>query len=156
MKQCLSLKIEGIVQGVGFRPFVYQLATELGLTGWVNNSSAGVSIEVEGDRPILEIFLTRLQQEKPYLAKIQQIKVYWEDFVGYNDFRITNSIGGNKTALILPDLASCPDCLQEIFDPNNRPYLYPFTNCTNCGSRFTIIETLPYDRPNTSMKHFTM
>ncbi|GAB4537829.1 MAG: carbamoyltransferase HypF [Pleurocapsa sp.] len=156
MKQGLKLEIQGIVQGVGFRPFVYQLATELGLTGWVNNSSAGVSIEVEGDRPILEIFLTRLQQEKPYLSKIQQIQVDWLDVVGYDDFRIKNSIGGNKTALILPDVATCPDCLREIFDPHNRRYLYPFTNCTNCGSRFTIIETLPYDRPNTSMKHFTM
>ncbi len=156
MKQCLSLQIQGIVQGIGFRPFVYQLATELGLTGWVNNSSAGVSIEVEGDRPSLETFLIRLQQEKPVLAKIQKIQSSWLNTVGYDDFKIKTSTGGSKTALILPDLATCPDCRREIFDPNNRRYLYPFTNCTNCGSRFSIIEALPYDRPNTTMKQFTM
>ncbi len=156
MKQCLSLKIQGVVQGVGFRPFVYQLATELGLTGWVKNTSAGVLIEVEGDLPSLEIFLIRLQQEKPYLAKIQHLQADWLDAVGSDDFRIKNSTGGEKTALILPDLATCPQCLSEIFDPDNRRYLYPFTNCTNCGPRFSIIEALPYDRPNTTMKQFEM
>ncbi len=156
MKQCLNLKIQGVVQGVGFRPFVYQLATELGLTGWVKNTSAGVLIEVEGDRPILENFLFLLQQEKPYLADIQQLQAAWLDAVGYADFKIKHSTGGEKTALILPDIATCPQCRQEIFDPNNRRYLYPFTNCTNCGPRFSIIEALPYDRPHTTMKQFKM
>ncbi len=158
MQKRLNLKIQGLVQGVGFRPFVYQLATELGLTGWVKNTSAGVLIELEGDRPLLETFLARLPAEKPYLAEIQQMQATWLDIdtVGYSDFKIKHSTGGEKTALILPDIATCPQCLQEIFDPNNRRYLYPFTNCTNCGPRFSIIEALPYDRPQTTMKQFKM
>ncbi len=156
MKQCLSLKIQGAVQGVGFRPFVYQLATQLGLTGWVKNSSEGVLIEVEGDRSILETFLIRLQQEKPLLSLIQTIQSRWFDSVGYDAFRIEVSTGGEKTALILPDIATCPECLQEIFAPDNRRYRYPFTNCTNCGPRFSIIADLPYDRLNTTMQQFEM
>ena len=156
MKQRLSLKIYGAVQGIGFRPFVYQLATNLKLTGRVNNSSEGVMITVEGDRPVLESFLSRLVQEKPTLAQIQELQSFWGDAIGYKKFQIKASTGGEKTALILPDIATCPQCQQEIFDPNNRRYRYPFTNCTNCGSRFSIIETLPYDRPNTTMKHFAM
>ncbi len=156
MKQRICLKIEGVVQGVGFRPFVYQLATELSLTGWVNNSCEGVLIEVEGDRISLESFLLRLPKEKPALAQIHDLQFDWGDPIGYDKFQIKTSTEGEKTALILPDLAICPECLEEIFDPNNRRYRYPFTNCTNCGSRFSIIESLPYDRPNTSMKQFEM
>ncbi len=156
MKQRIDLKIQGIVQGVGFRPFVYQLATELGLTGWVKNSAEGVSIALEGDRTLLETFLLRLQSEKPSLALIQNLETFWGDVVGYDRFEIKTSTGGEKTALILPDIATCPECLEDIFDPKNRRYRYPFTNCTNCGSRFSIIETLPYDRPNTTMKQFEM
>ncbi|MBE9046024.1 carbamoyltransferase HypF [Pleurocapsales cyanobacterium LEGE 10410] len=156
MKQCLSLKIQGAVQGVGFRPFVYQLATELGLTGWVKNTAEGVLIEVEGDRLVLEAFLGRLSQEKPAIAQIRAIQSFWGDAVGYDKFQIETSEGGKKTASILPDLATCPECQQEIYDPNNRRYRYPFTNCTSCGPRFSIVENLPYDRPNTSMKQFKM
>lgn len=156
MKQSLYLEIEGVVQGVGFRPFTYRLATTLGLTGWVNNSSKGVLIRVEGDRSVLDFFLSRLLQEKPALAQIYKIQSSWGDAIGFDEFQIKTSTGGDKTALILPDLATCSECLQDILDPYNHRYHYPFTNCTNCGSRFTIIKNLPYDRPNTSMKQFEM
>ena len=145
------------MQGVGFRPFVHRLATGLGLTGWVNNSPRGVFIEVEGPRATLEQFLLRLEAEKPPRSFIQSLESTWLDAVGFKNFEIRASeTGGDKTALVLPDIATCPDCLREIFDPHNRRYRYPFTNCTHCGPRFSIIEALPYDRANTSMKQFTM
>ena len=153
----LKLAIRGAVQGVGFRPFVFRLAAELGLTGWVNNSPQGVFIEVEGPRDALERFLLRLEREKPPCSFIQSLEASWLDAVGYEQFEIHESeTGGDKTTLVLPDIATCPDCLCEIFDPTNRRYRYPFTNCTNCGPRFSIIESLPYDRQNTSMKSFKM
>ncbi len=153
----LKLTVRGAVQGVGFRPFVFRLAAELGLAGWVNNSPQGVFIEVEGPRAELEKFLLRLETEKPPRSFIQSLEASWLDPVGCTAFEIRPSeIGGNKTALVLPDIATCPDCLREIFDPQNRRHRYPFTNCTNCGPRFSIIESLPYDRANTSMKAFTM
>ncbi len=153
----LKLVVRGAVQGVGFRPFVFRLATSLNLTGWVNNSPQGVFIEVEGPRTALEQFLLRLETEKPPRSFIQSLETSWLDAVGFKDFEIRESeTGGDKTALVLPDIATCPDCLREIFDPKNRRYRYPFTNCTNCGPRFSIIESLPYDRANTSMKAFTM
>ena len=108
-------------------------------------------------RPTLEAFLLRLEAEKPPRSSIQSLEASWLDPVGYAGFEIRASeTGGAKTALVLPDIATCPDCLREIFDPHNRRYGYPFTNCTNCGPRFSIIESLPYDRANTSMKRFTM
>jgi hydrogenase maturation protein HypF len=153
----LKLSIRGAVQGVGFRPFVFRLATELHLSGWVNNSSQGVFIEVEGPRAALEQFFLRLDTEKPPRSFIQSLEASWLDTIGYKKFEIRESqTGGNKIALVLPDIATCPDCLREIFDPNNRRHRYPFTNCTNCGPRFSIIESLPYDRANTSMRKFTM
>ena len=153
----LKLSIRGAVQGVGFRPFVFRLASELKLTGWVNNSPQGVFIEVEGPRAELEKFLLRLDAEKPPRSFIQSLESSWLDATGYKKFEIRKSeTGGDKTALVLPDIATCPDCLHEIFDPANRRYRYPFTNCTNCGPRFSIIESLPYDRANTSMKTFAM
>jgi hydrogenase maturation protein HypF len=153
----LKLTVRGAVQGVGFRPFIYRLATSAGLTGWVNNSAQGVFIEVEGPRAALETFLLRLESEKPPRSSIQSLEASWLDPVGYAAFEIRPSEpGGAKTALVLPDIATCPDCLAEIFDPHNRRYGYPFTNCTNCGPRFSIIESLPYDRANTSMKRFSM
>jgi len=153
----LKLTVRGAVQGVGFRPFVFRLATELGLAGWVNNSPQGVFIEAEGPRAKLEKFLLQLETEKPPRSFIQSLEASWLDPVGYTAFEIRPSeTGGNKTALVLPDIATCPDCLREIFDPKNRRHRYPFTNCTNCGPRFSIIESLPYDRANTSMKAFTM
>ncbi|MBV9874226.1 MAG: carbamoyltransferase HypF, partial [Verrucomicrobia bacterium] len=147
--------VHGAVQGVGFRPFVYRLATQLRLDGWVLNSSQGVFTEVEGPLDLLQEFLDRLEKEKPPLAIIQSLESSFLDCVGYQGFEIRYSDdSGPKTALILPDIAICADCLRELLDPANRRYRYPFTNCTNCGPRFSIIEELPYDRPNTSMRRF--
>ncbi len=153
----LKIAVRGAVQGVGFRPFVHRLAAELGLAGWVNNSVEGVFIEAEGSRAGLEEFLARLQTEKPARSFIQSLESWWLDAAGYAGFEIRPSeTGGGKTAIIMPDLATCPECLREIFDPRNRRHLYPFTNCTHCGPRFSIVESLPYDRANTSMKRFAM
>ena len=153
----LKLTVRGAVQGVGFRPFVFRLASELGLHGWVNNSPQGVGIEVEGAHTELEAFLLRLEAEKPPRSSIQGLESSWLDAVGFGSFEIRASeTDGAKTALVLPDIATCPDCLREILDPTNRRYRYPFTNCTNCGPRFSLIESLPYDRANTSMKAFSM
>jgi hydrogenase maturation protein HypF len=150
-----KITVHGAVQGVGFRPFVYRLATQLRLHGWVLNSSQGVFIEVEGPLDLLQVFLARLEKEKPALAIIQSLESSFLDVAGYQGFEIRYSDHtGPKTALILPDIAICADCLRELFDPGNRRYRYPFTNCTNCGPRFSIIEELPYDRPNTSMRRF--
>ncbi|HWX21582.1 MAG TPA: carbamoyltransferase HypF, partial [Candidatus Binatia bacterium] len=153
----LKLSIHGAVQGVGFRPFVFRLAGELRLKGWVNNSAQGVFIEVEGPPSNLEQFLLRLEKEKPPRSSLHSLEAAWLDTVGYSTFEIRPSeTAGPKTTLVLPDIATCADCLREIFDPQDRRHSYPFTNCTNCGPRFSIIEALPYDRGNTSMKHFTM
>src|SRR5207248_4610359 len=113
------------------RPFVYRLASELELRGWVNNSPQGVFVEVEGTRDSLETFLLRIQSEKPPRSFIQSSESLWLDPAGYEDFEIRETeTGGAKTTLVLPDIATCPDCLREIFDPANRRYRYPFTNCT--------------------------
>ncbi len=153
----LKVVIHGAVQGVGFRPFVYRLATESGLRGWVLNSSQGVFIEVEGERAVLEEFLLRLEREKPPLAIIQSLEFSFLDSVGYPDFVIRHSEGtGEKTVLILPDIATCSECRREVEDSTDRRHRYPFTNCTHCGPRFTIIRALPYDRPDTSMAHFPL
>ena len=145
------------MQGVGFRPFVYRLAAELGLHGWVINDTEGVFIEVEGAEATLARFLDRLPAETPPRAIVQSLSSTWLPPVGYAQFEIRHSdSAGAKTALILPDVATCPDCLGELLDPDDRRYRYPFTNCTNCGPRFSIIEALPYDRPNTTMRRFTM
>lgn len=152
----LYLQIRGAVQGVGFRPFIYRLATEMHLTGWVNNSAQGVFIEIEGTPQDLEIFIKRIHQEKPIVASIQALESTELELADYTEFSIRPSVKGEKTAVVLPDLAICPDCLQEIFDPQNRRYNYPFTNCTNCGPRYSIIRSLPYDRVNTTMQDFQM
>jgi hydrogenase maturation protein HypF len=152
-----KVTVRGVVQGVGFRPFVYRLATQIKLHGWVSNSAQGVFIEVEGARDALRSFLLRLEKEKPPRAVIQSLEFSFLDAAGYDRFEIRYSEqNGPKSVLILPDIAVCADCLREIFDPQNRRHRYPFTNCTNCGPRFTIIEALPYDRPHTSMKRFAM
>jgi hydrogenase maturation protein HypF len=149
--------VRGAVQGVGFRPFVFRLAKNLNLQGWVSNSAQGVLIEIEGPRDLLNQFLLRLENEKPARARIQSLEFSFLAAVGYAGFEIRPSKEeGEKSAFILPDIAPCADCLAEMFDEDNRRHRYPFTNCTNCGPRFSIIESLPYDRPNTSMKSFTM
>jgi hydrogenase maturation protein HypF len=153
----LRVEIHGAVQGVGFRPFAYRLATELSLAGWVINDTAGVFIEVEGPEQRLAEFLRRLPDERPPRALIQSLDATWLAPVGYEGFEIRHSDGqGSKTVLVLPDIAICPDCLREISDPHDRRYGYPFTNCTNCGPRFSIIQALPYDRPNTTMRRFVL
>jgi hydrogenase maturation protein HypF len=152
----LKMTIRGAVQGVGFRPFVYRLAAELELNGWVNNTARGVFIEVEGPREKLDQFLLRVEREKPAISFIQSLESSFADPAGYTGFEIRKSEGGEKTALVLPDIATCPECIREIFEAGNRRFGYPFTNCTNCGPRYTIIESLPYDRPRTTMKKFTM
>lgn len=151
----IKLEIIGAVQGVGFRPFVYRLAKELDLRGWIINIPEGVKIEVEGEN--LDVFLKRLQEEKPPLAYIYSISFEYAEEVGYADFEIKESHSeGKREVFILPDIGTCDECLKEIFDPKDKRYMYPFTNCTHCGPRFTIIEKLPYDRPNTTMKVFKM
>ncbi len=156
-KQRLRVEIHGAVQGVGFRPFVYRLATDLALAGWVINDTRGVFIEVEGPQANLARFLERVPVEKPPRAIIYSLDSAWLDPVGYDGFEIRHSEEhGAKTVLVLPDIATCADCLAEVFDPDDRRYRYPFTNCTNCGPRFSIIQALPYDRPNTTMRRFIM
>lgn len=153
----ISIIIRGAVQGVGFRPFIYRLAKELNLNGFVQNSQLGVIIEAEQYKGVLNNFILKIEKEKPLLAIIQSMEFSFLDVIGYNKFEIRDSQNdGNSTVLILPDIAVCEDCLNELFDPNDRRYLYPFINCTNCGPRFSIIESLPYDRPNTTMKIFNM
>jgi len=155
--QRARIAIRGAVQGVGFRPFVYRLAVELQLTGWVMNSTEGVFIEIQGEQGQLEAFLLRLQADRPPRSFIQSLEFSYLDPAEFHGFEIrASSDQGSRNALVLPDIAVCGDCLADILDPANRRYRYPFTNCTNCGPRFTIIESLPYDRGNTSMKLFPM
>lgn len=153
----LRIEVEGAVQGVGFRPFIYRLAVKSGLTGWIRNSARGAVIEVEGPVGNLNSFISAIDDEKPDHSIITGRKTRYLEPYGYSDFSIEKSESHeHKTALVLPDIATCKECLEEIFDPGNRRYRYPFTNCTNCGPRFSIIEALPYDRRNTSMKAFPM
>jgi hydrogenase maturation protein HypF len=153
----LRIAVEGIVQGVGFRPFVYRLAGELNLTGWVTNTTDGVVIEVEGGKDGLETFLSRLEKDAPPLSKITSTQSEFSDPAGYRDFSIRHSLAGaDPTVLVAPDTATCPDCVRELFEPHDRRYRYPFINCTNCGPRYTIVRSVPYDRPNTSMAEFVM
>ncbi|MFH1022726.1 MAG: carbamoyltransferase HypF [Planctomycetota bacterium] len=153
----LRITAFGAVQGVGFRPFVYRLAMELGLSGWVTNSPRGVVIETEGPRDALDAFLTRLGREKPPRAILQGLEHVFLDPAGFQNFTIRESRDdGPPETFILPDIAACPDCLREMNNPADRRFLHPFTNCTNCGPRFTIITALPYDRPRTTMAGFAM
>ena len=160
----LRINITGLVQGVGFRPFVYRLAKEIGLKGYVLNDTNGVLIEVEDKKEKLDEFLVRINREKPSLAKIYSLQHSFlsasrqgREEIGFKDFEIRKSKEqGDKRASILPDIAVCGECLKDINSPEDRRFMYPFTNCTNCGPRFTIIQALPYDRKNTSMRAFKM
>ena len=154
----LHIDIHGIVQGVGFRPFVHRLVGQYGLTGWVRNSSEGAELELEGAEEALEGFLSELRESAPPLALIESVEVRrvtgGEPFEG---FRIVPSERGERMrTLVSPDAGICPDCLRELLDPADRRYRYPFINCTNCGPRFTIIRSVPYDRAYTSMSEFPM
>jgi hydrogenase maturation protein HypF len=147
----------GVVQGVGFRPFVYRLAQEEGLAGLIGNDTDGVTIEIEGPSEGIERFLTRLRAETPPLARIDSVAVRELVPAGEAGFRIVASeVLGQVSTGIPADAATCPDCLRELLDPNDRRYRYPFLNCTNCGPRFTITRRIPYDRPQTSMALFPM
>lgn len=154
----LRLTVEGVVQGVGFRPFVYRLATELGATGFVGNDSRSVFAEIQGPEPVVDEFLRRLRADAPPLARITAVR---SEAIppdpAETGFRIVASrdAGGART-LVPPDVAVCRDCVRELFDPADRRYRHPFITCTNCGPRYTIIRSLPYDRPATTMAGFPM
>lgn len=151
------IKISGIVQGVGFRPHVYRLATVYNLTGWVLNSSAGVFIEAEGEEKNLQEFARRLVEDAPPLAVIRNCSIEEIKLQGFKSFTIRESESqGNREVMISPDMAICEDCKREVRDPADRRYTYPFINCTNCGPRFTIIKDIPYDRAKTTMAPFPM
>src|SRR5215469_6770745 len=151
------MDVAGIVQGVGFRPFVYRLANECGLTGVIANTSAGVSIEVQGDAEAVEKFLERLPKEIPPLAKITGLLPRDAEVREESGFQIVASrIDQSPRTLISPDVAVCDDCYREMMNPRDRRFHYPFINCTNCGPRFTIIRDIPYDRVRTSMAAFKM
>jgi hydrogenase maturation protein HypF len=151
------LEVNGIVQGVGFRPFVYNLANHFGLKGEVANTSTGVSIHIEGPLNRIQSFEIDLAAKCPPLAHIVEISSRSESVKQYPDFNIVKSSGqATMSTLISPDVSICDDCLRELFDPKDRRYLYPFINCTNCGPRYTIIDDIPYDRPKTAMRHFKM
>ena len=155
--QRLRITLRGAVQGVGFRPFVYRLATELSLTGWVLNSSAGLVVEVEGPSEQLSSFEQRLENERPKASVVTVRESSWVTVEGSTRFEILASDhDSGKTVNVLPDLATCNDCREDLFDPCNRRFEYPFTNCTNCGPRYTIVIDIPYDRPNTTMRDFTL
>jgi hydrogenase maturation protein HypF len=155
--QLARISVRGVVQGVGFRPFVYQIAKKYNLAGWVCNTSEDVKIEVEGSRKSLAQFLLELQNSTPPLARIEGISHTYHPLVCYKDFEIRHSIAEEgKYQLVSPDIATCKACLEEVFDPGDRRYRYPFTNCTSCGPRFTIIADIPYDRPQTTMRSFQM
>ena len=151
------ISARGVVQGVGFRPFVYQLAAKHSLKGWVCNTSEDVKIEVQGESEALERFLSELQDNAPPLARIESISVTYHPPEDYQTFEIRHSVAEEgKYQLVSPDIATCQACLREVFSPEDRRYHYPFTNCTDCGPRFTIIEDIPYDRPKTTMRSFKM
>jgi len=153
--QGVRIHITGVVQGVGFRPFVYNLAVKLNLKGWVKNTSAGVDIETDGDQSVLEEFLRRLREDAPPLSRIDEMTFSFGKSNGFHLFEIIQSetVEGAFQP-ISPDVAICYDCLRELFDPSDRRYRYPFINCTNCGPRFTIMKDIPYDRPQTTMARF--
>ena len=153
----VRITLRGAVQGVGFRPFVYRLASEMFLTGWVLNSSSGLVVEVEGPTDQLSLFEQRLERERPRASVINVRESARIPAEGSTSFEIhaSNSDTG-KSVNVLPDLATCDDCRNELFDPANRRFQYPFTNCTNCGPRYTIVVDIPYDRPNTTMREFAL
>jgi hydrogenase maturation protein HypF len=154
MAERAQITIKGIVQGVGFRPFVFGLATSMGLAGHVVNTSGGVLIEIEGDG--VPAFLERVIKEAPPLSLIEEYSLYPLPVKNQTGFRILESMDGEKFTLVSPDVSTCDDCLRELFDPGDRRYLYPFINCTNCGPRYSITRAIPYDRANTTMASFQM
>jgi len=157
LKICKHISITGIVQGVGFRPFVYKIAKKHHLYGWVKNTSGGVEIEVEGLLQNIDDFIQEFNINIPPLARIDKLNINDCKNKEFQDFNIihSKSISGNFIP-VSPDVSICEDCLQELFDKSDRRFLYPFINCTNCGPRFSIIKDIPYDRPQTTMSQFEM
>jgi hydrogenase maturation factor HypF (carbamoyltransferase family) len=151
---CQNIRVSGVVQGVGFRPFVWRLASELGLGGWVRNDSRGVEIEVCGAAEQVQSLITRLEREAPPLARISAVVARDAAPAVHDgrDFVIIDSRSGRAGTMIGHDTAVCRDCLAEMFEPSNRRWRYAFSNCTNCGPRYTISRGLPYDRVRTSLK----
>jgi hydrogenase maturation protein HypF len=157
MASACSIRVRGVVQGVGFRPFVYRLARENTLAGWVLNGAEGVEIYLEGAEPGLQAFVHDLKMQPPPAANIADIEVHPAAPVGLNEFTIRESQRRDRpTVRISPDLPVCDACLKELFDPADPRYWYPYINCTNCGPRYTVVLSLPYDRPNTTMKHWPL
>ena len=157
MTAARSIQVRGVVQGVGFRPFVFRLANAKALTGWVLNEASGVDIHLEGPDPALDAFLRDLETQTPPGACITSVDVRPSVPAGLSEFRIRESQShGRPTARISPDLPVCEQCLSELFDPADPRYLYPYINCTNCGPRYSVIESLPYDRPRTTMKSWPL
>ena len=156
MKEALDIQVTGVVQGVGFRPFVYRLAKKYLICGWVLNAVEGVYIHAEGQEQHLDEFVLEIAENAPAAAQVQELELKEVPLENFENFEIRFSTekSAEKTTLISPDLATCADCARELFDDSNRRYRYPFINCTNCGPRFTIINALPYDRKNTSMRNF--
>ena len=152
----VRVRVEGVVQGVGFRPFVHRLAGELALAGVVRNDARGVEIEVEGSGDAVRAFLDRLVADAPPLAAVEAVRTVEAAPLGGRGFAIEASRAGAPEALVSADAATCDDCLRELFDPADRRFRYPFVNCTNCGPRFTIVRGVPYDRPRTTMAGFAM
>ena len=152
-----SITVKGCVQGVGFRPFVFCLAHKMSLSGSVSNTTDGVKIEVQGTSSSIHSFLLALDLEKPQKATIDQLEVFDLDVKEESSFCIADSrVGSEKSLALLPDTAICSICLKELYDPNNRRYQYPFIHCMSCGPRFSLFESMPFDRKNTSMKDFQM
>lgn len=158
MKLRANIKVNGIVQGVGFRPFIHKQITDHSLSGWIRNTSEGAEIDIEGDEARVALFEDELWSRVPKLAVIESVHVEKPlPLKNYTGFEIIKSRALNeRNTLISPDVCICDDCLRELFDPSDRRYRYPFINCTNCGPRFTIIKDVPYDRPNTTMADFAM
>lgn len=158
MKIRENIIIKGIVQGVGFRPFIHKLVQNYNLSGWVLNSNQGVEIDVEGKTKELNSFISDIKDKLPPLARIEKIEVNQLPLIGYKGFSIKESVTKEENSFVLvsPDISICEDCLQELFNPHNRRFHYPFINCTNCGPRFTIIKDIPYDRGRTTMRVFEM
>ncbi len=155
--RALLIRVQGVVQGVGFRPFVYRLARANALGGWVLNQENGVEIHIEGGEAGVENFLAALRSEPPPAAEISSLEIFPSEPAEFTDFNIHPSRrSGPPSVCISPDLPVCDRCLAELFDPADPRYLYPYINCTNCGPRFTVVESLPYDRPRTTMRHFPL
>jgi hydrogenase maturation protein HypF len=153
----VQVKVQGIVQGVGFRPFIYKLAMHWGLNGWVRNQSDGVEIEVAGPAASVKDFISSISSETPPLARIVKVEITDLPYARIEGFKIITSLAlQSRATLISPDVCTCSDCLRELLDPGDRRFRYPFINCTNCGPRYTIIKDIPYDRDKTTMAHFKM